>query len=507
MNNQQQTTNKAFGGIKPLIRRLHFYAGVFIGPFILVAALSGAAYAVAPTLENVVYGDIIKVQPSSQTVTLQSQIDSARAAYPDMEVSQVWPATKADDSTRVLLVDESLGEERLRSVFVNPGDGKVIGDEPSYSGLGEMPLRRFISEMHESMFLGTPGEMYSELAASWLWFVALGGLVLWWSRVGGRKIFTGLKNPTKKHQLDVALDGEETPESTHVAAKRQSLWNGQGKSRNWHVKLHGVAGTWLLVVMLGLSATGITWSAFAGANVSSTVDAIQGEPKNIETSLNGEEVASTGGHNHAQHGGMLMDHEGQPLTAEELSSQAQRVLDTARDQGLTGPLRLYPPEDNQHAWQASERWVPWRTTSDAVSVNGETGDVVDTLPFSELPLFSKLTSWGIYLHMGIMFGLPLQILLFGCALGIAGLVVFGYIAWWKRRPTRNGVAGLPGPNQPLSVVEWVIVGVLLATVGVFLPLFGISLAVMIVVDRVLARRAAKQASPRFTQKMTVPAGT
>lgn len=210
MNNQQQTTNKAFGGLKPLIRRLHFYAGVFIGPFILVAALSGAAYAVAPTLENVVYGDIIKVQPSSQTVTLQSQIDSARAAYPDMEVSQVWPATKADDSTRVLLVDESLGEERLRSVFVNPGDGKVIGDEPSYSGLGEMPLRRFISEMHESMFLGTPGEMYSELAASWLWFVPLGGLVLWWSRVGGRKIFTGLKNPTKKHQLDVALDGEES---------------------------------------------------------------------------------------------------------------------------------------------------------------------------------------------------------------------------------------------------------------------------------------------------------
>ena len=69
--------------------------------------------------------------------------------------------------------------------------------------------------------------------------------------------------------------------------------------------------------------------------------------------------------------------------------------------------------------------MPWRTNSDAVSVNGETGDVVDTLPFSQLPLFSKLTSWGIYLHMGIMFGLPLQILLFVCALGIAGLVVFG----------------------------------------------------------------------------------
>ena len=34
----------------PLLRRLHFYAGILIGPFILIATLTGAAYAISPTL-------------------------------------------------------------------------------------------------------------------------------------------------------------------------------------------------------------------------------------------------------------------------------------------------------------------------------------------------------------------------------------------------------------------------------------------------------------------------
>lgn len=44
-----------------LTRRIHFYAGLFIASFIFVAALSGVLYAIAPTLENVVNKDVLKV--------------------------------------------------------------------------------------------------------------------------------------------------------------------------------------------------------------------------------------------------------------------------------------------------------------------------------------------------------------------------------------------------------------------------------------------------------------
>src|SRR5699024_6762513 len=84
---------------------------------------------------------------------------------------------------------------------------------------------------------------------------------------------------------------------------------------------------------------------------------------------------------------------------------------------------------------------------------------------------------GIYLHMGIMFGLPLQIALAVLALGICAMVVMGYIMWWRRRPTKNAVAGVPGQAE-LSRTDWVIIALVAIPVGLFLPLLGISFAAM-----------------------------
>lgn len=90
--------------------------------------------------------------------------------------------------------------------------------------------------------------------------------------------------------------------------------------------------------------------------------------------------------------------------------------------------------------------MPWRLTSDAVAVDPITPTVTASLPFSDLSLFSKLTSWGTYLHMGIMFGLPLQILLLASAVAIAVMIGAGYAMWFKRRPTR-----IPGRHLPAAV--------------------------------------------------------
>ena len=128
-----------------------------------------------------------------------------------------------------------------------------------------------------------------------------------------------------------------------------------------------------------------------------------------------------------------------------------------------------------------------------MSVNGATGEVVDKLPFSELPLFSKLTSWGIYLHMGVMFGLPLQLALFALAVGICAMIVMGYMLWWRRRPTKGALAGVPG-RADLTGTDWAVLAVFTVAVGAFLPLFGVSFVAMLVADRLLARRRGAYAA-------------
>ncbi|WKD61734.1 hypothetical protein CCICO_08625 [Corynebacterium ciconiae DSM 44920] len=445
MSANGDTRTESRSGLAALVRRIHFYAGMFIGPFLLVAAVTGALYAVAPTMESVVYRDIMRVSESDSSQPLAEQVRAAHAEHPDLPIAQVWPSSEPGETTRVLLSDDTVGESRLRSVFVDPGTAEVVGDEPTYSGLGELPLRYWISGLHKDLHLGDSGALYSELAASWMWFVALGGAYLWWAR-------------TKS--LKASLRG--VPATTRGSRKRLMNW-------------HGAAGAWLLVAMIGLSATGITWSNVAGQNVSATVEALNWKAEPIYTDL----ATSSSGSS-------------KPVGPEEIAEQSDRVLAAAREEGLTGSVRLFPGEDTATAWQASERWVPYRLGSDAVSIDGESGAVVDRLPFSQLPLFSRLTSWGIYLHMGIMFGLPLQIILCLAALAMAGLVITGYVLWWKRRPTPGAPAGIPGPRVQLSLRDWMCIAVFLAVVGTFLPLFGASLVAMLVVDQILLRRARSE---------------
>ncbi|EGH15542.1 PepSY-associated TM helix, partial [Pseudomonas amygdali pv. morsprunorum str. M302280] len=53
------------------------------------------------------------------------------------------------------------------------------GDMKVYGTSGILPLRTWIDQFHRGLLLGDVGRIYSELAASWLWVAALGGLVLW----------------------------------------------------------------------------------------------------------------------------------------------------------------------------------------------------------------------------------------------------------------------------------------------------------------------------------------
>ncbi|WP_414437114.1 PepSY domain-containing protein [Corynebacterium xerosis] len=180
----------------------------------------------------------------------------------------------------------------------------------------------------------------------------------------------------------------------------------------------------------------------------------------------------------------------------------------ARAEGLTGPLVLRPPAEAGEGWRVSERWVAWRTASDSIVVDGADGRVASRQPFAELPFFSKLSSWGIYLHMGIMFGLPLQLALFAAGAGIAVIIVLGYRMWWLRRPTVRGTS-VPGlPDSP----SWRIVAgvvVFAATVGAFLPLLGISLIGFLLLDLVLIgrSRARRRTVEKQLEAAVLPGGT
>lgn len=182
--------------LRPLVLRLHFYAGVLIGPFLLVAALTGALYALSPQLEKALYADLLKPPAATTTqVPLARQVAAAERVTTVAHLVAVRPAPDGG-TTRVIFDDGGFAESYRHAVFVDPGTGAVLGQETVYGTTGALPVRSWIDELHRSMHLGDAGRYYSELAASWLWVVALGGVALWVARARSRRSARAALLPT-----------------------------------------------------------------------------------------------------------------------------------------------------------------------------------------------------------------------------------------------------------------------------------------------------------------------
>lgn len=460
---------RAAGGGRLLIRRLHFYAGILVAPFLLVAALSGALYAIAPTLENVVYDGYLHTDSRGTAQPLADQVSAALQARPDLTLSAVRPSVSEGDTTRVLFDGPALGESERLAVFVDPVTAKPVGELVSYGSSGALPLRTWISSLHRNLHLGEPGRLYSELAASWLWVIALGGLVLWISqyrRARGRaRLFT----------VDRSA-------------------RGRAHTVNWH----GAMGIWVAVGLIFLSATGLTWSTYAGANVSELRSALQWTTPSVDTALpgTGSAPSADGGHtDHADHTGHAMTADSGPSDPATTTSveRLDGVVATARAAGIDGKIEVSIPETTDEAFTVTETREAWQFSPNSVAVDGADDRVVDESWFADWPFAAKLTSWGIALHMGVLFGLVSQIALFVLALVLVAIIVRGYQMWWQRRPRRGTRAvGRPPRRGALrSLPIPAIVGVLVVAVAIgwFIPLLGISLAAFVIVDVVTGAAA------------------
>ncbi|MGB0973163.1 MAG: PepSY-associated TM helix domain-containing protein, partial [Mycobacterium sp.] len=259
---------------RPLVTRLHFYAGVLIGPFIVVAAITGGLYALSPVIERWVYSDILFVEPSGQATPLSGQAEAAQSAFPDLTMTGMRPPVTDTDSTRIYFADPTLDEESLRAVFVDPYTASVLGDEATW--FGYLPLSTWLDGLHRNLNLGEPGRIYSEIAASWLWLVALGGLYLW---------LVKMANERRRNRRGSDLQTDRAV---------------RGRSRTLH--WHSTTGAWLLGGLLFLSATGITWSTYAGANVSDIRSALSWQRPQLDKALSAntapEEAVAFGDHGH-----------------------------------------------------------------------------------------------------------------------------------------------------------------------------------------------------------------
>jgi Uncharacterized iron-regulated membrane protein len=190
------------GAVLNLLRRLHFYIGLFVAPFIFVAALSGTLYVLTPQLENLIYADALTAQPQGNAQPLSAQIAAARAyAGENQHIYAVRPAPAARDTTRVQFSDATLGPSQSRAVFIDPYSLKVTGDMTVYGTSGVLPLRTTLDLLHSSLLLGDFGRELQRTGGE----LAVGGRARRRAAVAGHATKTPAENRAKGVCLHPAL--------------------------------------------------------------------------------------------------------------------------------------------------------------------------------------------------------------------------------------------------------------------------------------------------------------
>lgn len=455
------TKTQLWPQLRPFVLRLHFYAGILVGPFLLIAAVTGLLYTISPQLSDYVHRHELTVdQVGDQQLPLSEQVAAARAAHPEGSITEVRPPIDAESTTRVVLAVDDVPEGYGRTVFVDPYTAQVRGELTTF---GEwLPVRAWIDELHRNLHLGDLGRNYSELAASWLWVVALGGLVLWIARVRQRS--------------------SSVSEAARAALVPEPKKKGRARTLSWH----GTVGVWIIAALLLLSVTGLTWSRYAGETIGDVRTALSWTTPSVETDPAGTGENAGGDH----HGG-----DGAPVTDTVIGEGVgiDGVEAAAEGAGLQVPMELVPPAAEGQAWKVQEAKRDWPTRYDSVAVDPASGKVIDKVEFANWPFMAKMTNWTIDAHMGILFGLVNQIMLALTAIGLIAVILRGYRMWWLRRPTRaRGVRFGPPAKRgalrrmpPWAAVTAVLIAVIL---GWYLPLFGITLAVFVAVDVALGLR-------------------
>ncbi|GAA0904274.1 PepSY domain-containing protein [Rothia nasimurium] len=440
-----------------MIWRWHFYAGLFCLPFIVWLATTGMVYLFKPQIEPWLERGYAHVA-HGPALPPSAQVAAALAAVPGSVLNAYELPVTTEQATRVLV---GKGPQVIR-VFVDPSTARVlhvVNDEDRFM--------RVIFYLHGELLAGTPGSMLVELAASWTIVMLLTGLYLWWPR--GTRL-RGVLLPRLR----------------------------QGSRIFWR-DLHAVTGVWISAMALVLLLSGLPWAkswggllkdarqAYSHVVVAQDWTTGSADQRRINREANAPVTDEHAGMAGMSMPGMAMDDKtaSMPVVAPDYSP-IDRIVPGMASQHWPAPVLISPPSKRSPFWSAHSD-VQDRPRRIDARIDPSTGKIIDVTRFKDRPFLDRLIGYGVALHEGQLFAPLNQVLGVATALGLLLMSVSATVLWWRRRP--SGLLGAP-PAHGSTRVSGALIAVIVL-LGICLPLFGGTLLVVLMLERLLVTRWTK----------------
>lgn len=438
------------------IWRWHFYAGLFVIPFVLLLATTGSLYLFKPQIDVWEEGAWRGPPMTSEEafVSPDDQVAAAQAALPGAVLRnyRLPRAVSEPAAVSVGLLDSDV----VREVFISPSGRVTAVVDP------EQRWSNWLARLHGSLLMGLPGGLLVETAASWAIVLILSGLYLWWPRGRG-------------------LAGVLWP---RLSRKGRLVWRD----------LHAVTGFWVSGLALVLLVSGLPWTdgwATVFRLVRVQAGWINQTPQDWKA---GVAVGGAIATDHAAH----LEHDIPASVATAPSPSATRpvtfstIVRLAKAERLPFPVIIQPPH-------APSRFGPpngpdWKLTSEAqnrplirtITFDARTAAVTGRQGFSEKHTMDRVINYGIAWHEGQLLGRTNQLI--GVLTGVALIIiaVSGTVMWWRRRASGNGFDAPPLPAGRGRGLLF-----LLIVPALFLPMMALSLLLIGCID--LAVRGLRKA--------------
>jgi uncharacterized iron-regulated membrane protein len=387
---------------------------------------------------------------SGPRASAAAQAEAAVAAVPNSNLHYYQLPRTVHSAVQIIV---GRGTQEFR-VYVNPFTSQVLKVDNE-----DHRLMSRIFYLHGELLLGDRGSFIVETAASWAIIMILMGLYLWWPR--GATQLAGVIYPRMR----------------------------QGKRIFWR-DIHAVTGIWVSLLAMFFLLSGLPWAKSWGTYLEAARRITNKTISSIDWSIGSSSVIAqrlamdnnalaAGGDAHAQHAG----HGSSGMAMQGSFAPLNRMIAPVERLGLAFPVLISPPASPNVPWTAKSDSQD-RVLRDQLTLDPGTAVVLTRMNFAQQPLVDRIVGIGVAAHEGHLYGWLNQLVNLMTSLGLMMLSVSAVVLWWRRRP--EGVLGAPASLTNTKIAAVFIVFVLM--LALYLPLFGLTLLLVIAMERFVLRR-------------------
>jgi len=404
--------------------RWHLIAGLISIPFILMLAVTGAVYLFKTIYEENAY----------QSLTQLTEVSGQRQSIDEQwRVANQYARENGIEGVDSLILPKAADQSTQffkgrfgpsESIFVNPYSLALVGVL-----VKDDTLMQKTKKLHSELWLGKYGTKIVELVASWLVVLILTGLYLWWpkDKLGWQALF---RIRIKQGQKILLRD------------------------------LHSVLGFWSSAVLFIILAGGLPWTDVFGKNFRTVQNITNtGYPA---TWFSSKALESTG--------------QGTPMTLNE-------IVTFTKGLDLEGVVRIKLPKEANGVISIVNT-AAHLSDQQSIHLDRYSGEILVAHTWSEVGALASGRQVVMRLHTGEFFGLFNWWVILLAAVSLSLMTISILVAYLKRRPV--GRLGLPPVPEQLVVGKGLILFII--GLGVLFPLFGISVAAIVIVQLLNGKR-------------------